>query len=146
MEEEKILAFYLPQFHCFKENDEWWGKGFTEWTNVKKAEKLFDNHNQPRVPYEDNYYNLLEVGVLEKQMQLAQEYGVYGFCYYHYWFNGKLLMEKPLERMMKLKKKLPYCFCWANEPWTRAWDGKTGEVIMPQVYGAETEWEEHFLY
>jgi lipopolysaccharide biosynthesis protein len=142
----KLLAFYLPQFHCFKENDEWWGKGFTEWTNVKKAEKLFASHNQPRVPYENDYYNLLEEGVLERQMKLAEEYGVYGFCYYHYWFNGKLLMEKPLERMLTLDKKLPYCFCWANEPWTRAWDGKTGQVIMPQEYGEEPEWEEHFLY
>ena len=146
MGRNKLIAFYLPQFHCFKENDEWWGKGFTEWTNVRKATKLYKGHNQPRVPFEDKYYNLLEQGVMEEQMKLAEEYGVYGFCYYHYWFNGKLLMEKPLERMLKLEEKLPYCFCWANEPWTRAWDGNTRDVIMPQEYGREAEWEEHFLY
>lgn len=142
----KILAFHLPQFHSFPENDAWWGEGFTEWVNVKKAKQLFPSHNQPRVPLNENYYCLLEESAIRWQMDLAREYGIYGFCYYHYWFDGKLLMEKPLEMMRKMENRLPYCFCWANEPWTRAWDGKTSTVLMPQRYGGEKEWEEHFQY
>ena len=141
-----MIAFYLPQFHTFPENDEWWGKGFTEWVNVKKSKPLFKGHNQPRTPYKENYYDLSLQGVLEDQMDMARNYGIYGFCYYHYWFNGRLLMEKPLERMLGIKDKIPFCFCWANEPWTRAWDGLTGQVIMPQEYGEEEDWEKHFNY
>lgn len=143
----KILAFYLPQFHTFPENDEWWGKGFTEWTNVKKAKPLYKNHNQPRVPENGEYYDLKNVQVINRQMQLAKQYGIYGFCYYHYWFDGKLLLHKPLEKMLALEEedKLAYCFCWANEPWTRAWDGSR-EVLMPQNYGGKDDWEKHFQY
>ena len=142
----KLIAFHLPQFHSFPENDAWWGKGFTEWTNVKKSKPLYKNHYQPRIPEQENYYNLLNEDAIQHQMDLAKEYGIYGFCYYHYWFCGKLLMEKPLEKMLHMKDKLHYCFCWANEPWTRAWNGNAREVIMPQNYGEENEWEEHFRY
>lgn len=142
----KTIAFYLPQFHSFPENDEWWGKGFTEWTNTTKAKPLFPGHYQPRTPMNNNYYNLLQKENILWQMNMAEEYGVFGFCYYHYWFNGKLLMEKPLEIMRNLDERVPYCFCWANEPWTRAWDGKDREVLMAQDYGSEIEWQSHFDY
>lgn len=143
----KIIAFYLPQFHAIPENDEWWGKGFTEWTNTKKSKPLFKGHYQPREPLNNYYYNLLDSETQEWQSKLAQEYGIYGFCYYHYWFNGKLLIEKPMENMLKNKNiDIPFCISWANEPWTRNWDGRNKEVLMPQFYGDKKEWEEHFQY
>lgn len=142
----KIIAFHLPQFHAIPENDEWWGKGFTEWVNVKKAVPLYKNHNQPRVPLNHDYYNLLEEAAIRRQIQQAKEAGVYGFCYYHYWFDGKLLLEKPLEKMLTMDNKIPYCFCWANEPWARTWDGLANHILMPQFYGGEKEWEAHFQY
>ncbi|MDO4467512.1 MAG: glycoside hydrolase family 99-like domain-containing protein [Bacillota bacterium] len=142
----KILAFHLPQYHAFKENDAWWGEGFTDWVNVKKSKALFSAHNQPRVPV-DGYYDMLEKKTHIRQAQLAKEYSIDGFCYYHYWFDGKLLMEKPLEKILEEKDvDLPFCMCWANEPWTRSWDGKSKEVIMPQRYGNEKEWKEHIDY
>ncbi len=143
----KTLAFYLPQYHTFPENDEWWGKGFTEWTNVRKAKPLYRGHYQPEVPLDGNYYDLADFSNMKAQMEAAEKHGLDGFCYYHYWFGGKLLMEKPLEAMRDYEgRKLPYCLCWANEPWTRAWDGKTSTVLMPQNYGNEEEWERHFQY
>lgn len=143
----KLIAFHLPQFHRTPENDAWWGEGFTEWTNVKKAVPLYRGHNQPREPLEGNYYQLDDIDTLIWQMELAKRYGVYGFCYYHYWFNGKLLLNKPLELMRDYSgDKLPYFFCWANEPWTRVWEGDAQKVLMPQNYGREDEWEEHLQY
>lgn len=144
----KVIAFYLPQFHAILENDKAWGKGFTEWVNVKKAEPLFEGHNQPRIPLDNNYYNLLDTKTQRWQSELAQKYGVFGFCYYHYWFkNGKKLLEKPAENMLADKSiREPFCFCWANENWTKNWDGGNKEVIVDQDYGNEKEWEQHFLY
>lgn len=144
----KIISFYLPQFHTIPENDEWWGKGFTEWTNVRKAEPLFNSHDQPKVPLNNHYYNLLDDDVKIKQAKLAKEYGVFGFCYYHYWFkDGKKLLEKPAEQMLKNKNvDIPFCFCWANENWSKNWDGGNREVIMKQDYGREEDWEKHFQY
>lgn len=143
----KVIAYYLPQFHCIPENDEWWGKGFTEWVNVKKATPLYKGHNQPRIPLNDNYYNLLNDETLEWQDKLAQKYDIYGFCFYHYWFDGKLLLEKPVEKYLNNKKlKTHYCICWANEHWTNAWSGKEAKVLIQQRYGAEKEWRKHFEY
>jgi hypothetical protein len=144
--EVKLIAFYLPQFHAIPENDTWWGNGFTEWTNIKKAKPLFREHYQPRIPLDKNYYNLLDESVIKKQFLMAKEYGLYGFCFYHYWFNGTLLLERPIERVINSDYKIPYCLCWANEPWTRSWDGNSNEILISQCYGGEKEWEKHFNY
>lgn len=143
----KIIPFYLPQFHAIPENDEWWGKGFTEWTNVRKAQPLFSGHNQPRVPL-NGEYNLLDDSVKIWQADLAKKYGIFGFCYYHYWFKGgRQLLEKPAEQMLANKSvDLPFCFCWANENWSKNWDGGNREVIMEQDYGGQADWEKHFQY
>ena len=144
----KIIAYYLPQFHSIPENDEWWGKGFTEWTNVKNAKPLFEGHRQQIVPYKENYYILDQMDTLKWQIELAKKYKVYGFCIYHYWFEGKKLLEKPLE-MLRDNPELnqPYCICWANETWTNAWvaDGNT-KTLIKQTYGNEKQWREHFEY
>jgi lipopolysaccharide biosynthesis protein len=143
----KILAINLPQFHTFPENDEWWGKGFTEWTNVRKARPLYEGHRQPLVPLHHNYYDLTDPKAIVGQHQLAARYGIDGFVYYHYWFNGKLLLQKPLETLLDLPEAdREFCLCWANEPWTRAWDGKNKEIIMPQTFGGEPDWKAHIEY
>lgn len=143
----KIIAFYLPQFHNIPENDEWWGDGFTEWTNVKSGTPQYKGHKQPKVPLNSNYYNLLDDNVKIWQAELAKKYGIYGFCYYHYWFNGKMLLEKPMEQMLKNKDiDIPFCICWANEPWTKAWVANDRKVLIPQKYGEKKEWKEHFDY
>lgn len=148
MSKIKIIAFYLPQFHTIPENDEWWGKGFTEWVNVRKAKPLFKGHEQPRVPLNNNYYDLSKVETLRWQADLAKKYGVAGFCFYHYWFaGGKMLLEKPAEMLLANKDiDLPFCFSWANEPWARTWDGKAHQVLMPQDYGGKEDWIKHFNY
>ena len=143
----RIIAFYLPQFHTFPENDEWWGNGFTEWTNVAKAKPLFKNHNQPRIPLNSNYYNLLDRETFSWQTMLANQYGVDGFCFYHYWFNGKLLLQKPVECFLERKElNISFCLSWANEPWTRTWDGQNRDVLMPQVYAGAEDIQNHFNY
>ena len=145
----KIIAFYLPQFHRTKENDEWWGEGFTEWVNMKKAKKLYDNHYQPRIPLNKNYYDLLDVSVMKKQTELAKKYGIYGFCVYHYWFEGRQLLQKPMENFLKADDiDFPFCFCWANETWTAAWatNSKHPKVLMEQTYGQQEAWKRHFEY
>jgi lipopolysaccharide biosynthesis protein len=143
----EFIAFYLPQFHQIKENDEWWGKGFTEWTNTKKAVPLFQDHRQPREPLNDNYYDLSDVKSLKWQSELMKKYSVYGLCFYHYWFNGKLLLEKPMEILLKNRDiDINFCISWANESWTRNWDGENKAVLIPQDYGDKKDWKKHFEY
>lgn len=143
----KIIALYLPQFHRIPENDEWWGEGFTEWVNVKKAKSLYDGHRQPRTPLNNNYYNLLDVNVIRWQTELAKEHGLYGFCFYHYWFDGKLLLEKPVELFLNDKSiDFHYCLSWANEHWTNQWVSIDHKVLIEQRYGSKKEWKEHFDY
>lgn len=143
----RVIAFYLPQFHSIPENDEWWGKDFTEWTNVKKATPIFPGHVQPRLPLDNYFYDLLDDDVKIWQANIAKENGIYGFCYYHYWFNGKMLLEKPMEQMLANKKiDIPFCVSWANEPWTKAWVGDMTKVLIAQHYGEEGEWKAHFDY
>jgi lipopolysaccharide biosynthesis protein len=135
MKNLKLVAFYLPQFHRIPENDRWWGDGFTEWTNVTKAKPYFPGHHQPHAPLNDNYYDLSDPGVMVEQAKMAQKYGISGFCFYHYWFNGHKLLETPVEMMLKSKKPdFPFMLCWANENWTRRWDGEDAEVLIAQSY------------
>lgn len=142
----KIFAYYLPQFHCIPENDKWWGKGFTEWTNMKKAKPLFKGHKQPIVPLNDNYYDLTDKATLEWQSQLMKEYNIDGLIFYHYYFCGKKLLEKPAELLLKNKDiDMNYFFCWANHSWNRSWNGST-ELLMKQEYGTQDDWEKHFDY
>ncbi|MGM0876122.1 MAG: glycosyltransferase WbsX family protein [Bacillota bacterium] len=143
----KIISFYLPQFHQIPENDKWWGKGFTEWTNTRKAKPLFPGHYQPREPFKNYYYDLTDPIARKWQAEIAKDYGIYGFCYYHYWFKGKRLLYKPLSEVLRTgEPDFPFCISWANESWSRNWDGQENNVLMPQDYGDESDWKEHFDY
>ena len=143
----KTIAYYLPQFHRIPENDEWWGEGFTEWVNVKNAVPLFPWHLQPRVPLNNYYYDLSDVGVMRWQSSLAKQYGLYGFCFYHYWFGDRPLLEKPILNYLHEESiDFPFCLCWANESWTNGWAKPNSEVILEQKYGSYKEWEEHFNF
>ncbi|WP_456632982.1 glycoside hydrolase family 99-like domain-containing protein [Bradyrhizobium sp. USDA 10063] len=136
----KVLAYHLTQFHAFPENDKWWGAGFTEWTNIARGVPRFKDHYQPRIPRDLGFYSLADVETMRKQVRLAQAAGIYGFVYYYYWFNGKRLMEKPLEQFLKARDiNMPFCLMWANENWTRRWDGMEGEVLISQDYLADDD-------
>lgn len=143
----KVLAYNLPAYHRIPENDTWWGEGFTEWDNVRRGKPLYKGHVQPMVPLNGYYYDLSKKEDVVHQAELAKEYGLSGFVYYHYWFNGKLLLEKPVEIYRDSKEvKFDYCLCWANEQWARTWDGKDGQILMPQTFGGQEDWENHLQY
>jgi hypothetical protein len=144
----RIIAIYLPQFHPIPENDAWWGKGFTEWTNVGKAKPLFKGHYQPRVPADLGYYDLRIPEVREAQAMLAKDHGIEGFCYWHYWFgNGKRLLERPFNEVLNSgKPDFPFCLGWANHSWKDKQFNKEGEdkLLIEQLYGGEKDYTEHF--
>ena len=136
----RLIALYLPQFHPTPENDEWWGKGFTEWRNVTKARPLFPGHYQPHLPADLGFYDLRLSEVRDAQAALAREHGIHGFCYYHYWFNGRRILERPFNEVLESgKPDFPFCLCWANENWSRAWDGGTRNILLEQHYSEEDD-------
>lgn len=162
----KIIAMYLPQFHHVKENDEWWGEGYTDWVAARNAKPLFEDHYQPHIPLNNNYYDLLKKESMQWQAKLMKEYGIDGLCFFHYWFkDGQRILEKPAENLLKWKDiDMPFCFCWANESWARTWNAIPGTnvwtidaagnqnndeesaFLLEQNYGEKKEWEEHFMY
>lgn len=163
----KTIAMYLPQFHRVAENDAWWGEGFTDWVAVKGAEKLYEGHYQPHEPLDDNYYDLMNKDTMQWQAELAKEYGISGFCFYHYYFkDGRKILEKPAQNLLEWTDiGMPFCFCWANETWARTWtkinkgnpwaekfeevnkqEKETTGILLEQKYGREKEWEAHFKY
>ena len=142
----KKFAIHLPQFHEIEENNIWWGKGFTEWTNVKNAKSLYKGHLEGYFPLNNNYYDLMKKSTMEWQKHLENQYDIDGFIYYHYYFNGKSIMEKPLENLLRWRDiKQKYFFCWANHSWVKSVDGKK-TILIKQEYGVTKDWEKHFVY
>ncbi|ATX81422.1 hypothetical protein Ga0123462_0551 [Mariprofundus ferrinatatus] len=144
----KLIAMYFPQLHAIPENNEWWGEGFTDWVNVQAATPIFDGHNQPRVPLNRNYYDQSQIETLYWQIEMARSHGVYGFCHYHYWFDGKQLLETPTNLMLQHKDmEIPFCLSWANETWSKRWDGRDHHILVKQTHPpVKTRWKLHFDY
>lgn len=144
----KLIAMYFTQLHAIPENDEWWGKGFTDWENVKTASPQYDGHYQPRVPLNKNYYDQSRLETLRWQIDLAKQYGVFGFCHYHYWFDGKQLLETPTNLILENRDiDFPFCLSWANETWSRRWDGRDHHVLIQQTHPPTKEsWKRHYDY
>jgi lipopolysaccharide biosynthesis protein len=141
----RAIAFCLPQFHPIPENDEWWGKGFTEWTNTAKAKPLFRGHYQPHVPADLGFYDLRLPEARAAQANLAHQYGIEAFCYYHYWFAGRQLLQRPVEAILTSgEPDFPFCLCWANETWTGIWHGAPNRVLIEQTYPGEDDHRRHF--
>ena len=146
--EIKPIAIYFPQLHEIPENNKWWGEGFTDWVNVKVAKPQYKGHIQPRVPLHKNYYDQSRPEVICKQIEMAKSYGIYGFCHYHYWFDGKQLLETPTQIFLENKDlDMPFCLSWANETWSRRWDGRDREILIQQTHPVDkTRWKLHFDY
>jgi hypothetical protein len=145
-EQVRVVAFYLPQFHPIAENDEWWGPGFTEWTNVAKARRMFPGHYQPRIPGELGFYDLRLPETREAQAALARQYGISAFCYWHYWFgDGRRILERPFDEVLRSgRPDFPFCLGWANASWTGIWYGAPGRVLVEQRYPGEQDYRAHF--
>ena len=144
----KPVAFYFPQYHVIPENDAWWGNGFTDWVNVRRARPLFRGHYQPREPLNDNYYDLSKTDIIEWQVDLARAHGLYGFCHYHYWFDGNQLLETPTDHFLTARRlDFKFCLAWANETWSRRWDGQDYHILQLQTHKPCKElWGRHFDY
>jgi lipopolysaccharide biosynthesis protein len=144
----KLIALYFPQFHAIPENDEWWGKGFTDWNNVKSAKPQLAGHFQPRIPINNYYYDQSKLETLLWQINLAKEHGIYGFCHYHYWFDGKQLLETPTNLMLENKDiDFPFCLSWANETWSKRWDGRDHHILIKQTHPpTKSSWKNHYDY
>jgi len=141
----RVIAFYLPQYHPIPENDEWWGTGFTEWTNTAKAKPLFHGHYQPHVPADLGFYDLRVPETRTAQAEMAREYGIEAFCYYHYWFAGERLLDQPFNEVRDSgEPDFPFCLCWANATWTGIWHGNPGKTLIEQKYPGTDDYEAHF--
>lgn len=148
MNQVKLIAMYFPQLHAIPENDEWWGKGFTDWNNVRAAMPQYEGHYQPRVPLDKNYYDQSQLETLRWQIDLARRHGLYGFCHYHYWFDGKQLLETPTNLIMANRDiDFPFCLSWANETWSRRWDAREHHILIQQTHPPVKErWKLHYDY
>ena len=135
MSNARAIAFHLPQYHPTPENDEWWGKGFTEWTNTAKARPLYPGHYQPHLPADLGYYDLRLPEARHAQAELAKAYGIEGFCYYHYWFGGRRILERPVNEILSSgEPELPFCLCWANHSWSNIWQGVADRMLIEHYF------------